>query len=147
MKKTELRAKFELLFGTAPKKPACYCESCELAKYKVDAARYRGLKKIFMHEFESGAGAFERVAYGTNNLDNEKFDRAVRIARLARDNGTGVIAGVKGGSWYVIGYADHTYEIVGLLTTDYTKLEGREAYTEAMKKALGSKKLRGYYGY
>ena len=147
MKKTELRAKFELLFGTAPKKPAYHCESCELAEYKVYAARYRGLKKIFMHEFESGAGAFERVAHGTNNLDDEKFHRAVKIASLARDNGTDVIAGVKGGSWYVIGYADHTYEIVGMLTTNYTKLEGREAYTEAMKKALGSKKLRGYYGY
>ena len=147
MKKTELLAKFELLFGTAPKKPGCYCESCELAEYKVDAACYRGLKKIFMHEFESGAGAFERTALGTNNLDDEKFDRAVKIARLARDNGTDIVAGVKGGSWYVIGYANHTYEIVGLFNTDYQRFEGREAYSEAMKKALGSKKLRGYYGY
>ena len=38
----------------------------------------------------------------------KKFDRAVKIARLARDNGTDIVAGVKGGSWYVIGYANHT---------------------------------------
>ena len=55
--KKELLAKFEQTFGKAPVKPACYCESCELAEYKVDAARYRGLKKIFMYEFNVPIGS------------------------------------------------------------------------------------------
>ena len=147
--KKELLATFEQTFGKAPVKPGCYCEPCEQAEYKVDAARYRGLKKIFMYEFNVPIGSFERIANGAigNDIDDYRLERAVKIAKAARDNGVAIVAGVRGGSWYVTGYANHTFDVTGVLMTDNGKLVGREAGVPAMCKALGSKKLRGYYGY
>ena len=147
--KKELLAKFEQTFGKAPVKPGCYCESCELAEYKVDAARYRGLKKIFMYEFNVPIGSFERIANGAiaNDIDDYRLERAVKIAKAAQDSGVDIVAGVRGGSWYVTGYANHTFDVTAVLVTDNGKLVGRETHAPAMCKALGSKKLRGYYGY
>ena len=147
--KKELLAKFEQTFGKAPVKPGCYCESCELAEYKVDAARSRGLKKIFMYEFNVPIGSFERIANGAieNDIDDYRLERAVKIAKAAQDSGVDIVAGVRGGSWYVTGYANHTFEVTAVLMTDEGKLVGRETHKPAMCKALGSKKLRGYYGY
>ena len=156
--KKELLAKFEQTFGKAPVKPDCYCESCELAEYKVDAARYRGLKKIFMYEFNVPIGSFERIAnsaiendiienYIKNNIDDYRLERAMKIAKAAHDSGADIVAGVRGGSWYVTGYANHTFEVTAVLMTDDGQLVGRETHKPAMCKALGSKKLRGYYGY